>query len=83
MNELDIDIWCNQVRDYYLFTPKTEVVAEHHPRYGFRKCRRKSEITGIGLRTTGSLNYQWRIQHFPNGGVLFCHKWGGIHPVFR
>ena len=26
---------------------------------------------------------QWRIQDFPNGGVLFCHKWGGAHPVFR
>ena len=27
--------------------------------------------------------YQWRIQDFPNGGVLFCRKWGGAHPVFR
>ena len=26
---------------------------------------------------------QWRIQDFPNGGALFCHKWGGAHPVFR
>ena len=26
---------------------------------------------------------QWRIQDFPNGGVLFCRKWGGAHPVFR
>ena len=25
---------------------------------------------------------QWRIQDFPNGGALFCHKWGGAHPVF-
>ena len=27
-----------------------------------------------------SLNYktdQWRIQDFPNGGALFCRKWGG------
>ena len=28
-------------------------------------------------------HFQWRIQDFPNGGVLFCHKWGGAHPVFR
>ena len=27
--------------------------------------------------------YQWRIQDFPNGGALFCRKWGGAHPVFR
>ena len=26
---------------------------------------------------------QWRIQDFPNGGALFCRKWGGAHPVFR
>ena len=26
---------------------------------------------------------QWRIQDFPNGGALFCHKWGGTHPVFQ
>ena len=24
---------------------------------------------------------QWRIQDFPNGGVLFCHKWGA-HILF-
>ena len=29
------------------------------------------------------VNNQWRIQDFPNGGALFCHKWGGAHPVFR
>ena len=26
---------------------------------------------------------QWQIQDFPNGGALFCRKWGGAHPVFR
>ena len=25
--------------------------------------------------------YQWRIQDFPNGGALFCHKWGA-HILF-
>ena len=30
-----------------------------------------------------ALVLQWRIQDFPNGGALFCHKWGGAHPVFR
>ena len=24
---------------------------------------------------------QWRIQDFPNGGALFCHKWGA-HILF-
>ena len=30
-----------------------------------------------------SNSLQWWIQDFPNGGALFCHKWGGAHPVFR
>ena len=29
------------------------------------------------------MSNQWRIQDFPNGGALFCRKWGGAHPVFR
>ena len=32
---------------------------------------------------TDRVGIQWRIQDFPNGGALFCHKWGGAHPVFR
>ena len=26
---------------------------------------------------------QWRIQDFPNGGALFCHKWGGCTSCFQ
>ena len=34
------------------------------------------------LESTGpSLTVQWRIQDFPNGGALFCRKWGA-HILF-
>ena len=26
---------------------------------------------------------QWRIQDFPNGGALFCQKWGGRTSCFQ
>ena len=36
-----------------------------------------------GNHSEPKFDWQWRIQDFPNGGALFCHKWGGAHPVFR
>ena len=49
------------------------------------KCQ---ELNIVYRSTSGSFVaaqqiYQWRIQDFPNGGALFCRKWGGAHPVFR
>ena len=58
LKQLDIDVWCNKVTNYYQFTqPEPVPAAEENSGYTLRKCKSKADITAITLRMKGNIDY--------------------------
>ena len=55
LRQLDIDVWCNKVVNYHMFTiPQKTATPEtlgEDSGYILRKCKTKSELTGISLQS--------------------------------
>ena len=66
LRQLDIDVWCNKVVNYYKFTiPKPTVITAtivEDTGYTLRKRKTKADITGISLRGRKSVDYTPMMQ---------------------